>query len=502
MNLLLVILSCIAVVLLAFLIRVKPIWKNRYSGCDAYYYLLCVEEFRKHKRLPIILPDYYLLDIQEQWYPPGFVIFLSLLPKRFVEKYYWAIAPAIDCLTIALLYTTTYLLSGGIIVATIASLLYTLTLAVIVECSSLNSRPLGSFLLVATLLCIFAFAESYTVWFLLGYILFGVCLLMTHKMSAQLLYFILPLMSLIFWDPTYIAALLGIVAVTFLLFRSFFIKVLKGQWDILTFWNRNWKNLGAHQVYSSPIYGNESREDLGRIFQKGFKGLYRNARSMGLNITVILLIFPILHYSQLLLFDKQMLWLVILAYALAGATLLIPQLRFYGEGFKYLRMVAFPIAYLAITPLLYNWDVILHYQYSILPVTLIVSLWITLRTYKSTALTGWGSPSMGTNLNSTLEFLKNNSEVDAIMVIPLTYADTIAYHCRKKVVWGTHSYNFKVVEPFYPVLRKPLESFISEYNISHIMLDANHTAPETLQLSPVNRVFNAGHYQIYKTKEE
>lgn len=497
MNLFFVISGCILLLLFALFIRVKPIWKNRYQGVDTYYHLLCAEEFRRNKKIPIVLPPYYLLENQEQWYPPGFIVFLSLFPERFIKKYYWILSPAVDCLIVALLYVLTYLVTGSMAAAILAGFLYALTPAAIVECSSLSPRPLGCLFLIATMLSTFAFANYHSLYFLGICLLSGFCLLMTHKMSAQLLYFVLPLMSLVFWDSIYILAMLGIIATTFVLSKGFFIKVLRQQHDILSFWNRNWGNVGAHQVYSSPTYGDETRDDPRRLFQRGFKGLYRYFRFLGLNIFIALLIFPLLHYNQLSLFDRQMLWWVILTYVLAALTLLIPRFRFFGEGFKYLRMAVFPISYLAITPFYYRWD-IGYYFYPVLTVAILVSIGIILRVYKPVSPTSWSNPSMDSDLASIVKFLKENNKVTVILSTPVQLMDTIAYHCRKKVIWGGHNYSFRNVGPLFPVYRQPLEFFVTTYNLSHIVVDTNYVPPEALQLSPKNRVFSAGRYEVYE----
>ena len=500
MNLFFVISGCILLLLFAFFIRVKPIWKNRYRGVDAYYYLLCTEEFRRNKKIPIVLPPYYLLENQEQWYPPGFIVFLSLFSERFVKKYYWILSPAVDCLIVAILYVLTYLVTGSMGAAILAGFLYALTPAAIVECSDLTSRPLGCLFLIATMLSTFAFANYHSLYFLGICLLSGFCLLMTHKMSAQLLYFVLPSMSLVFWDFTYILVMLGIVATTFVLSKGFFIKVLRGQYDILSFWNRNWRNLGAHQVYSSPIYGDETRDDPGGVFQRGVKGLYRQIQYLGLNIFIVLLIFPLLHYNQLSLFDKQMLWWVILTYVLAVLTLLIPRFRFFGEGFKYLRMVVFPISYLAIMPFYYGWD-ISYYLYPVLTMAILASIGIILRVYKFIeSPPSWSNPSMDSDLDSVVKFLRENNKVSVILSIPVNLMDTIAYYCRKKVLWGGHNYSFRNLGPLFPVYRQPLEFFVSTYNVSHIVVDTDYVTPEVLQLPPNNRVFSAGRYEVYEVQ--
>ena len=488
----------ILVILFAFFVRVKPIWKSRYRGWDAYYFLLCVEEFRKRKKLPIVLPPYFLLDAQEQWYPPGFVVFLSLLPDRFVKKYYWALSPAVDCLIVAMLYALTCWITGNIIAAIVAGLLYSLSYSVILECQNLNSRLLACFLLIVTMVSLFGFADSGNLLFLVVAVLAGFFLLLSHKMSAQLLYFVLPLMSLVFWNPTYILVMLGIVAVAFIFSGGFFVKVLKGQYDILSFWNRNWKNLGAHQVYSSPIYGDEARDDLGRFFQTGFKGLIGQILYLGLNVFIVLLVFPLLYCKQLSLFDQQMLCWVALTYILAAVTLFIPRLRFYGEGYKYLRMIVFPVCYLAVTPLYYAWD-IGYYFNGVLVLALAVSMVFILWRNKSLESgQGWSSLSMDSDLASVVGFLKGNDKVSVIMSVPVHLLDTIAYHCQKAVLWGTHNYGFHKVEPFWPVYRQPLEFFITKYGVSHVIVATNYVSPELLHLSPDKMVFKAGLYIIYE----
>ena len=498
MDLFFVVLSGILLFLFAFFVRVKPIWKKRYRGCDAYYYLLCAEELRRNRRIPVVLPHYYLLDNREQWYPPGFPALLSLFPEKFVKKYYWIVSPVIDCLVLILLYVLTYRITGSILTATIAGFLYSISFPVIFECESLNSRPLAALLLMITMLGLFGFVLSHGILFLIITLIVGSFLLMTHKMSAQLLYFILPIMSLVFWDSHYILMLLGIVATTFIISKGFFIKVLKGHHDILSFWNRNWKNLGANQVYSSPVYGDEDREDPKRVHQRGIKSFYRQIQYLGLNVFVVLLIFPMLHYNQLSLFHKQMLWWGILTYVLAILTMAIPRLRFLGEGAKYLRKAVFPVSYLAVTPFYYEWNVGLYF-YPLLILTILAAIGITVWRARLIELSpSWSNPALEGNLASIVRYLKENDEVSAILSIPAHPMDTIAYHCRKKVLWGTHSDNFQAVEPLFPIFRRPLEFFITTYNLSHVLIDTEYVKPDLLRLSPPNMVFSAGNFQVYK----
>jgi hypothetical protein len=498
LELFITILIGIIIFAIAFSLRVMPLWKYRNRGVDAYYYLLCVEEFKKKKRIPIVLPPYFRLENQEQWYPPGFAIFLSLFPKRLLEKYYWAISPIVECLIIAVLYAVVYIVTGNIWIALLGGLLYSIHLTSLWESFALTSRQLGSLLLVIVLLSLFGYI-NYNNYFLLAvFLLAGFFLLMTHKMSTQLLWFALPLMSLVFWDPVYILGGIAIMVLTFILSGGFYVKVLRAHYDILSFWNRNWRNLGAHQVNSSPVYGDEARHDANRFFKKGPNDLLRHFRSLGIiNFFVVMLIFPLIFYPQLSFFDQQMLWWVILTYILAALTLFVPQLRFFGEGTKYLKMAVLPVLYLTAVTLSYKWD-INYYYYPLLVVCILVTIYVDYR-FKQYVERNKFSPE-DSDFKQIVAFFANEGGTGVIGCIPCGMADAIAYYCRRSVLWGTHSYGFRQAEPFFPVLRKPLEFFIAEYGISHLVIDSDYVSPETLRLSPANRVFVASTYEIYQTK--
>ena len=161
-------------------------------------------------------------------------------------------------------------------------------------------------------------------------------------------------------------------------------------------------------------------------------------------------------------------------------------------------MVAFPICYLAVTPLYYVWTIGWYFN-GVLVLALVISVVLILRQFKF--IESSQSPPralMDSNLASVVEFLKGNDKVSVIMSVPASLADTIAYHCRKAVLWGTHNYGFREVEPFYPVYRQPLEFFITKYGVSHIIVTADYVSPEVLHLSPDKMVFNVGPYRIYE----
>ena len=78
------------------LIRLVPLWKIRNRGCDAFYFLLAAEKFREQKRIPVRFGGLFLLEEDEQWYPPLFYMILALIPDKTLAKIHWAMNHVFD----------------------------------------------------------------------------------------------------------------------------------------------------------------------------------------------------------------------------------------------------------------------------------------------------------------------------------------------------------------------------------------------------------------------
>jgi hypothetical protein len=69
------------------------------------------------------------------------------------------------------------------------------------------------------------------------------------------------------------------------------------------------------------------------------------------------------------------------------------------------------------------------------------------------------------------------------MCLPPHFADIIAYHLRCGVMWGGHNYEFKRLQPFYPVLLQRIESFVAEFALTHLVLDEAYVRLDELCLT-------------------
>lgn len=489
---------------LGYLARLSTFWKFRHRGCDAYYFLLSSEVYRQNRTLPIVLPPIYLLEQQEQWYPPGFSIFLSWIPEDWLKKYYWAISPAIDSVVVGMTYVFIYILTGNILWASIAGLLHAVSSASIADCTNLNSRTLGALLFTVTMLGVVGaflggpLVGANIVLALIG----GVCLLITHKLSSQLIYVLLPMMALVMWDPQFVLFLVLIVILAFIPGHGLILNIWKHQADILGFWKRHWQNLGAHQINDSPMYHGNKHNGSGiylggKMFLGGIPGLLKQVQYMGMNPAIVMLVFSIWFYPEMGYIDKLMFWWVVITYIFAGSTVFVKSLRFMGEGHRYLKLASLPVGYIAVLPLLRGWPVNWVY-WGLLGVSFVIAFVALIRMWRFMGDPGKTLvPFVDEQLQRVIDYL-TESETRNILCVPDSLSDVIGYYCRKGVIKGTHNYPIKQVEPFFPVHRLPLDYLIKGYDSSHVIVSRSYVSPERLTMpEEMEVIMDTGNYLVY-----
>jgi len=481
----------------ALAIRLKLIWRNRKHGCDAYYFLLSSEMFKREKKIPIVLPPVYRLEKQEQWYPPGFSVLLSMFPRKTLDEYYWLISPVLDAVLAMLTALVGYMATGMWSVAMVAGLCYALNAASMVDCTSLNSRILGSLLLALTMLSMIAFLLG-SMWLLIPVALFGALTLLTHKSSSQLLYFLIVVLAIATKSIMPIVALLVIATTAMVTSRGFMVKVWKGQYDILAFWNRNWRKLGVHPIYNSPAYRDVPLHKE-RVHLRGWRGAWKTASLMALNAFIPPVLWVLFHYTGLATWDKLILWWVIGTYLMGFLTQAVPALRFAGEGYRYIKLAALPVGYLCAVPLLYQWQPAWVY-YCLLAVAVAVGV-VLIR-----QLSGWATkdeahsmPSVSSGLRLVIDYLKADKTVENVLCIPDGIADALGYYTKKPILRGTHNVYFKQVDPFFPVHRLPLEYLVKGYEVSHLVVAVKYTDEKLLELGEYEKLVQSEDYALYKT---
>lgn len=483
----------------AFLfLRLYPLRRLGSQGCDAYYFLLCAEEFRTHRRLPIVLPDLYLLEPKEQWYPPLFSVFCSLFPTGFLKEHFWLINHGLDLL-VALFLVAFVGREFGAPLAVATGLIYAANAGLMLEYSNLTSRSLASLLFVG-----FMFAAYYGA---MGSILaiaiaisFGVLLLFSHKMTVQLMWILIPALAVLEWNALWIVPLPASYLVAFAIRPRLLKNILLAHWDIVSFWYRNSHLLGAHQVHESPIYGD--RQQTSTAFHRSFDRMnlpYYLKQAIHQNYFILVPVAALPLFSGLAPLDRFLVTWALVVTAWAFVTLYFPPLRCLGLGTQYFKYAQLPTL-VATAALLTNSPSPVFW------VLILAAAVLTIRQYilASRSLLKRESTTMGTltkELEGIIEHIRTLNGA-RVICLPVHIADLVAYHARVPVLWGTHGYGFRKAEPFFPVLKRPIGDFVKQYNLTHLLLDKKFASLSNLKLERSTVAMQKGNFILVELTKD
>ncbi|PKN00391.1 MAG: hypothetical protein CVU78_01195 [Elusimicrobia bacterium HGW-Elusimicrobia-2] len=473
---------------LCFFIRLSPFPAQ---GCDAYYFLLCAERFKKDKQIPIILPNYYMLENNEQWYPPGFSIFLALFSQKFLEKCHWLLSPLLDSIIGLILMFVLYALTGDVAAAVIAGLIYAFAWGAISQTENMTSRQLGVLFLNLAVILLFISLETFP--FIAFYFIAVLLLLTTHKLNSQNFYITLPLLAIIS-DMRILALYIAGLVIVLIATKGFYWKILKAHWDIVKFWSSNWPFLGAHQIKHSPVYGNPDDYN---------NEIYSPANIIKYVASIILAnpLFIIVAISFFTLnslgssaIDSYRVWLL-LTYALLFMLIVFPFLRGIGEGYKYVAGAVPATAFIA--GYLFHAG---HYRGIILMLFVVSLFWSFFKYYKifqnQRVPPAGGRPRMQGAINYINE-LKTSDNI-SLLCVPLHLSDIIAYNCRIKILWGSHNHPFEMIKSIFPVFKKKISELKKEYGINYLLLDKKYADSGFFEKELKQEVFSEGDYSIYR----
>jgi hypothetical protein len=479
MNYLAVAVAAPAAAAAFFLLRLLPIWKVRSRGCDAYNILLCAEAVRRTKRIPPRIDGLFLLEEPEQWYPPVFFVVAALLPQKWLNEKFWLVNQCVDLLNAALLLGIVSVLVGPVLGAAVV-VGYAMVAGLVQEFAALNTRPLG--LLVVNLVLVTGYLATQDVRWIPVVLFCGVVLVYSHKLSAQLVWFALPVLALVTCDLRWLALLPAIYLAAFLVWPRGFRRLMQSHFAIVRFWHRNWPWLGAHAVRQSPIYGDSvTCDEFYYKWRTGTEFAYFK-QMLHQNYFVV----PALFGSALSGVREP--WLLFLVgwiasvYIAACAVHFIRQLRAIGLGQQYVKFALFP-SILATALMMSSERTSLAFL-----VVVAGAVVLTIRQYvlvavqlKNTELdsSGLRTPEFERVL---IELAKDNRA--RILVLPVQLCDLVAYTTRRPVYWGTHAQIFdQRLEAFFPVLRRSLSEYARDARLTTLLLDTRYAKVEELGIA-------------------
>jgi len=467
-------------------------------GADHWFWNLYIETYRNNRIFPPIISE-YLLD-EKQWYPPLFPLLISKLPKPIFDRLNFIIAILIDILRMMLMMTLLWIFNKDIQIICIAGIIYGLTPMLISYNMQLNPRGLGAlFLDLLIVLIMIINQKSGPLWLWAIVSLLSGLILLTHKMTTQIFWFLCIAAGILLKEWIYFALIPTSMLIALIISKGFYINVLRAHWDIVTFWNRNWRKLQAHPIKESPIYGEPGYETPGKFHKKGIKGVLRHLfylwgfnPSLWVLLFFCLLLLIISKNSHISNFDYWLLGWTFCITLFALATTFLPVLKCLGGGYLYLYNAAFPSAIL-ITLILE-----INKSYSvfvfIFVVSLIANLSVIISYYFKTSKRNTQSKDL--EFDSAIEYLKN-ALPGVIMCLPFTFCDVIAYKTRKTVLFGAHGFGFKLLEPIFPVLLLPFSEIYKRYNVIYLLTIDSYLPQEIAKEIPFSEIIKFGKYTIY-----
>ncbi len=427
---------------------------------------------------------------------------MATLPKALFERSSFLVSVGIDVVRMALLLgATTWLTSGNAHAVVVAGLIYATSPILISYNTQLNPRGLGALFLDGSVLLVI-----WQLWFDGPVWLWGVTvgltalILLTHKMTAQLFWFLCVVGGLILQEWRLLALIPGSILTALAMSKGFYWRVMQAHWDIVRFWHRNWRWLQAHPIKESPIYGAPGYEVPNKFHQKGLAGVLRHFRYLfGFNpgawLVGVLSIIGVVSLPSVTVSSSILMWLQ-LTLLFCVLTVFVPPLKCLGSGYYYLYNAAFPVALQAGIPVAGNTASVLEWGTVI---GAVVANVIALALYYRKLRVNIQGPER--QFEDVIEFLKGRPH-GAVLCFPLQLSERVAYQTGHPVVWGAHGYGFQRVEPIFPRLLLPIREVIRRYRVKYLVAQEGYLTPAFLAELPYESVVKFGNFQIFLMKPE
>jgi hypothetical protein len=430
---------------------------------DHFYWVLAAEAYRTQRGLPVRISGKYLMEDEAQAYPP---LFGWLLGRVNLARLGIGSVWLLEGVQVVVLGACMAALHAPWAAIVLAAAAYCATPVLVTYNTQLNARILGDlflFGLFASEVLAIAVADTpggrLTFWGAAA--LLTALVIMTHKMTLQLYVLLLPLWSVALGSARPLLAFAAGVLLYILVVGPRFARFqFQAHHEIVAFWQRHWRALGAHQFHDSPIYA-EASSTRGTCFhQPGLRGVLKHLRvvvsyaPMNVMLPIASAVSGIWPPAWLLV------WLGGI-YLVALGTLLVPSFKSLGGGHLYVFNAAAAGAwYVAWLPDTLPVEFVLSVGLLLNAVSLFVAWRIVRRRPAG------HDDSFGRALSALAALPKGR-----VAVFPLQSAEAVAASTHHAVLWGGHGYGFRRLEGFFPVLSQPLTKYLREYEINWILWD-------------------------------
>jgi len=430
------------------LVRGFLLSKTKVAAVDDYFWQKYRRELRRTHEFPPVLDD-YLLDVR-QWYLPLFGKFIGLMPDALFSRGP-IVTQGLSVVRFVILYVMVR--ACGIYptleVVLMALVIYLSSPILITYDNQLNSRILGSIFFDITLFAIYLWiGGSFGLVLLVTIGLLFLAIVFTHKLTMQLLFFLLIVVTISHGAILLLLLFLGVIALSYACLGLK--NNLIAHADTTLFWNRNRAILSLHQVDDSPIYGRESPSQFSRT-------------GALLKLAMIFGLFPFL--PLFVSHDGIDLFWIVMAIATVAFSLIttfIPLFVCWGNGRSYTYFLPSMLILALFTSSSEPSRVTILFLFSML--VLAIASMVKFYRYLIEKMMEKDKA-----FDEVLSFL-SESKCDRIFVLPMTISDEVSGRSGKTVLWGGHGYGCLWLETYFPVLKEPVEQAIKDWNLGGILL--------------------------------
>lgn len=477
----LLLLAAMAIGALAFLARTAVLLGREPGGVDAWYYLAYARAFRQRPGLRVRLPQYLLQD-EEQSYAPMFPSLLGLLPEKLLIRSFWAISPAIDCMTLLLLFLLALKLTAAPTVALVAALAYAISPTLISETRALSPRSFGVFLHAISLVLLLRANIGIPHWtWTVGALLAGALVFLSSATAMASYLFVATTLSVVLWEPSYLVLALSSVLVAWVVSLGHLGRVFANYRHAVDFWVRHRALFGSHPILDSPLYGGPRARSSARPRDMGFMGQGLGPQMLRLlGENPFLLALPLASPALGVWSGSLFIWAASLSTFAVIATLVWP-LRAFGPGRNYMKSAIFPTAYVLAAAIGAPQGLLRPAGLATLAAlgASLVSIVFFLgymrgKQSELTAHVPRGLRSLTARLGSLPE--------GGVVCLPGGYSDFVSFQTERSVLWGSHSGSLKKFELVSPVWRERVEEAARKHGVRFLIVERAFVDPSRLAL--------------------
>jgi hypothetical protein len=485
-----------------FALRALPRIGKPLLGHDAWVILLAVDQLKKGRGYNGV-SEYFLLG-GEHDYPPLFFYFLSLFPSSWLRRYNWIINPILDSLNAAVLVLVSYFLTGQLLVAASAGIIYSFTPVVMEESFILSTRIFGLIAFNVTLLSLLFYESLGKPAFLLCVIVGGIIVLLSHKFATEVLCLLLFFIAVFDWSYLPMLALFAVFAGAVLLSGGFYLKVARGHLGILRFWLKHYREYGAGYVNrgeeikrEKSEHATEPRDLSGQLIRRLWRRTKRaNPLYWLLNVnpfnpfSLVVILIPLLGVGRAWEWTLIQWSIMTLAFYYAAT-----HLRFLGHypgRSQFMDYNAFPTALLCA---IFVWGSFAYWKLIVMSVVFALSLIQNVRSW--TRIHVYSRSDDQSVLEDVFQYLRRSSK-DGVICLPASHTYAVPYFSGKKVFYTMSARSYEKLAAFFPVLTVPIGILSEEYGISFVIVDETIVPVEALDLTGFKLVMERNGYLLFE----